>query len=131
VPANPNRGTEIRKPILKPGWLKSLGHRGGQKEVASTFFLDGSMIPRSEARSIDERNEARHPSLSSTAVLEFRGRKHVVRLVNVSPSGAMVIFPHVPNIGERLLLQLLDRGSVWAQVRWVRDGRIGVSFAAS
>jgi PilZ domain len=98
--------------------------------VASSYFLDGSMIPRSEARSIDERTEVRHPSLSSTAVLDFRGRKHVVRLVNVSPSGAMVIFPHAPNIGERLLLQLLDRGGIWAQVRWVRDGRIGVSFAA-
>ena len=42
------------------------------------------------------------PRVSSTAVLEFRGRKHVVRLINVSPSGAMVIFPHTPNIGERL-----------------------------
>ena len=86
------------------------------------------MIPRSEARCIDERTEARHPSASSTAVLEFRGRKHVVRLINVSPSGAMVIFPHMPNIGERLLVQLLDRGTVWAQVRWVKDGRLGVSF---
>jgi PilZ domain len=99
------------------------------KRVASSYFLDGSMIPRAESRSIDERTEVRYPSLSSTGVLEFRGRKHVVRLVNVSTSGAMVIFPHVPNIGERLLLQVLDRGPVWAQVRWVRDGRIGVSFA--
>ena len=88
------------------------------------------MIPRSGARSIDERAEARCASASSTAVLEFRGRKHVVRLVNVSPSGAMVIFPHMPNIGERLPLQILDRGVVSAQVRWVRDGRIGLSFAA-
>jgi len=96
--------------------------------VASSYFLDGSMIPRTERRSIDERTEVRHPSLSNTAVLEFRGRKHVIRLLNVSPSGAMVVFPHTPNIGERLLIQLLDRGAVWAQVRWVRDGRIGVSF---
>ena len=98
--------------------------------MASGYFLDGSMIPRAEHRSIDERIEVRHPSLSNTAVLEFRGRKHVVRLVNVSTSGAMVIFPHTPNIGERLLLQVLDRGPVWSQVRWVRDGRIGLSFAA-
>jgi hypothetical protein len=42
----------------------------------------------------------------------------------------MVIFPHVPNIGERLPLQILDHGVVTAQVRWVRDGRIGLSFAA-
>jgi hypothetical protein len=98
--------------------------------VASNFFLDGAMIPRAEKRAIDERDEARYPSSSSTAVLEFRGRKHVVRLVNVSPSGAMVVFPYVPNIGERLPLQILDRGLVRAQVRWVRDGRIGLSFAA-
>ena len=98
--------------------------------MASSYFLDGSMIPRSGARSIDERAEARCASASSTAVLEFRGRKHVVRLVNVSSSGAMVIFPHMPNIGERLPLQILDRGVVSAQVRWVRDGRIGLSFAA-
>lgn len=98
--------------------------------MASSYFLDGSMIPRTETRSIDERAELRHPSVSNTAVLEFRGRKHVIRLLNVSPSGAMVVFPHTPNIGERLLIQLLDRGAVWAQVRWVKDGRVGLSFAA-
>jgi PilZ domain len=97
--------------------------------VASGYFLDGSMIPRSETRMIDERSELRHPDESGTAVLEFRGRKHVVRLVNVSNSGAMVTFPHIPNIGERLTLQLLDRGVVSSQVRWVKDGRIGLSFA--
>jgi hypothetical protein len=88
------------------------------------------MISRAEKRSVDERVESRYPSMSSTGVLEFRGRKHVVRLVNVSSSGAMVIFSHVPNIGERLPLQILDHGVVTAQVRWVRDGRIGLSFAA-
>jgi hypothetical protein len=89
------------------------------------------MIPRAEKRTIDERSEPRYPSASNTAVLEFRGRKHVVRLVNVSASGAMVIFPYLPNIGERLPLQILDRGVVSAQVRWVRDGRIGLSFAVA
>jgi hypothetical protein len=87
------------------------------------------MIPRSETRQIDERGELRLPAVSGTAVIEFRGRKHVVRLVNVSPTGAMVIFPHIPNIGERLPLQLLDRGLVSSQVRWVKDGRIGLSFS--
>ena len=98
--------------------------------MASGYFLDGGMIPRSEKRSIDERSEVRRASVSSTGVLEFRGRKHVVRLVNVSSSGAMVIFPHTPNIGEKLPLQLLDQGLVTAQVRWVKDGRVGLSFAA-
>ena len=97
--------------------------------MASSFNLDGSMIPRSEQRVIDERSELRLPATSGTAMLEFRGRKHVVRLVNVSKSGAMVTFPHTPNIGEELPLHLLDRGRVSAQVIWVKDGRIGVSFA--
>lgn len=96
--------------------------------MASGFFLEGGMVARSSRRTIDERDEARHASASSTAALEFRGRRHVVRLVNVSKSGAMVIFPHQPNIGERLTMQLLDRGIVPAQVRWVKDGRVGLSF---
>lgn len=98
--------------------------------MASGFTLEGGMIPRSAQRVIDERGETRHSSLSSTAVLEWRGRKHVIRLVNISPSGAMVIFPHVPHIGETLTLQLLDRGLISAKVMWVKDGRIGLSFAA-
>jgi hypothetical protein len=36
----------------------------------------------------------------------------------------------MPNIGERLILHLLDQGLVTAQVRWVKDGRIGLSFIA-
>jgi hypothetical protein len=87
------------------------------------------MIPRNEKRSVNERGEPRAPAASSTAVLDFRGRNHVVRLVNVSRSGAMVIFPYVPNIGEKLRLQLLERGQVSAQVMWVKDGRVGLSFA--
>jgi PilZ domain-containing protein len=98
--------------------------------VASGFFLDGGMIPRTASRTIDERIELRHAAVSGTAVLDFRGRKHVIRLVNISESGAMVIFPHIPNIGERLTVQLLDRGLVSAQVRWVKGGRIGLSFTA-
>jgi hypothetical protein len=40
----------------------------------------------------------------------------------------MVIFPLVPHIGEQVSLQLLGKGQVSATVRWVRDGRIGISF---
>lgn len=96
--------------------------------MASSFYLEGGMIPRSERRRIDERDEPRRAAVSGTAALEFRGRRHVVRLINVSNSGAMVVFPHQPNIGERLALHLLDQGSIPAQVRWVKDGRVGLSF---
>ena len=94
-------------------------------------MLHGSMIPRSVKRMFDERAEAREPAESQTAVLEIRGRKHMVRLANLSPSGAMVTFSLMPNIGEEVVLHLLGRGRVPGQVCWVRDGRIGVNFAAA
>ena len=98
--------------------------------MASGFFLVGGMIPRAHRRTVDERAEERLPADSCTAVMDFRGRNHVIRLINLSDSGAMVIFPYVPHIGERLALQLLDRGRLTAQVMWVTDGRIGLSFTA-
>ena len=33
--------------------------------------------------------------------------------------------------GDLVSLQLLDQGAVPAQVRWVRGGRVGVSFGES
>jgi hypothetical protein len=96
--------------------------------VPAKLSLDGGMIPRSVKRMLDERTEERVPAASETAVMDFRGRKHVVRLINTSPSGAMVIFSLVPHIGEQVSLQLLDQGQVSARVRWVRDGRVGISF---
>ena len=96
--------------------------------MGGKFSLNGGMIPRTVKRMLDERSEERTDPATETAAMVFRGRKHVVRLSNVSPSGAMVIFSQVPHIGEQVSLQLLDRGQVNAQVRWVRDGRIGISF---
>ena len=93
-------------------------------------MLHGSMIPRSVKRMFDQRCEPREPADSSTAVLELRGRKHVVRLGNTSPSGAMVIFNLMPHIGEEATLHLLGRGPVAGHVKWVRDGRVGINFAA-
>jgi hypothetical protein len=98
--------------------------------VGAKFSLDGGMIPRTVKRMFDERLEERLAADSDTAVLDHRGRKHVVRLVNISPHGAMVIFPLMPHIGESVALQLLGRPPIAGQVMWVRDGRIGVNFAA-
>lgn len=92
--------------------------------------LQGGIIPRAVKRMFDERIEERFDAESKTAVLGFRGDAHVVRLLNLSDSGAMVIFAETPHIGETVTLQLLDRGEVSAVVRWVRDGRIGINFAA-
>ena len=94
-------------------------------------MLNGSMIPRTVRRIFDERLELREEIASQTAVLELRGRKHVVRLINLSPSGAMVIFQSMPHIGEHVALHLSDRGRVQGKICWVRDGRVGVNFAVA
>ena len=93
-------------------------------------MLNGSMIPRSVRRMFDARSEPREEN-SSSAELELRGRRHKVALGNLSPSGAMVIFPFMPHIGEEVVLHLAGRGPLPGQVCWVRDGRIGVTFAAT
>ena len=92
------------------------------------FGLDGGMIPRSVKRMFDERGEPRFEGEVQTAALVYRGRSHVVRVGNISASGAMVVFADVPAIGEAVTLQLLDHGAVGGQVRWVRDGHVGINF---
>ena len=99
--------------------------------MSGKFGLDGGMIPRSVRRVFDERGEPREPTASQTAVLAHRGRNHVVKIVNLSNSGAMVIFRILPHIGEAVTLQLLDWGQVQGNVRWVRDGKVGINFAAT
>lgn len=96
------------------------------------FGLDGGMIPRSVRRMFDERDEPRFDVEGDlqTAVLTHRGNNHVVRVGNISSSGAMVVYADVPHIGEAVTLQLLDHGAVAGHVRWVRDGRVGINFAA-
>lgn len=97
--------------------------------MSEKSLLDANLIPRTVKRVFDQRHEERHDLESQTAVMTIRGRPHVVRLANISKSGAMVIFKGVPHIGEQVTLQLLDHGEKAAYVRWVRDGRIGINFA--
>jgi len=40
----------------------------------------------------------------------------------------MIVFAGDLAEGDEVALQLLDHGAVTGQVRWVRDGRVGVSF---
>ena len=77
----------------------------------------------------DERGEPREAAAAS-ALIEWRGASLAVGLANISPSGAMVVCSEIPHIGEAIALQMPDRAPVPGVVRWVRDGRIGIHFAA-
>ena len=94
------------------------------------FTLTGGMIPRTVKRMFDQRSEPRADAARQSSMLMLRGRPHIVELVNVSPSGAMVIFPQIPHIGEAVTLQLRDSAPVEGHVRWVRDGCIGINFVS-
>ncbi|QIK78875.1 PilZ domain-containing protein [Sphingomonas piscis] len=96
--------------------------------MASNFILDGSIIPRRVKRMFDQRSEPRIDCPADKAILSFRGQDHVVQLVNQSASGAMIRFERTPNIGETLRFRSQERASERAQVRWVRDGKIGLTF---
>jgi hypothetical protein len=91
-------------------------------------YLHGSMVPRAVTRQVDHRAEPRI-DVEQTAVIWHRGRKHVVPLANLSASGAMLMFRLIPHIGETIRLRLGGHGDVSARVCWVKDGRIGVTFA--
>ena len=93
-------------------------------------YLDGAMVPRSVTRCWDQRSEPRSEAGQETAILELRGRSHTVAVANISDSGAMVIFSLIPHIGETISIRLAGRGDVAGNVCWVRDGKIGISFAA-
>ena len=97
--------------------------------MSSRFHLHGGMIPRTVKRMFDERSEDRIEAESQTAVLTIRGRNHIVTVLNLSRSGVMLRYSGAAHIGESVSLQLLDRGTINAQVRWLRDGRMGVYFA--
>ncbi|MEO7814417.1 MAG: PilZ domain-containing protein [Sphingomicrobium sp.] len=79
-------------------------------------------------RLLDERGEPRASTGSKTATLDHHGRRHLVRLVNVSPSGAMISFQGSLADGDEVTLHLLDHGPVTGQVQWTRDGRAGINF---
>lgn len=97
--------------------------------MSSRFQLHGDMIPRAVKRMFDQRGEERVEAESQTAVLSFRGRNHIVSVANLSRSGVMLRFAGDAHIGESVSLQLLDRGTIAGQVRWLRNGRMGVYFA--
>lgn len=79
-------------------------------------------------RLFNARSEQRTETESQTAILNHRGRRHVVRVANISASGAMIVYAGDLAAGDEVVLHLLDQGPVRAQARWVRDGRVGVSF---
>ncbi len=85
-------------------------------------------ITDSLRRLLDQRDEERSETVSHTAVLTHGGNRQVVGVVNLSASGAMIRFRGELVEGDEVQLQLLDQGAAAGQVRWIRDGCVGIVF---
>jgi hypothetical protein len=83
-------------------------------------------IPRVERRSTDQRREDRHWGVVDRAMLLFRRKKLLVRVVNVSSSGIMIEADLMPRIGEAVGIEFEGFERLQGVVRWVKQGRIGL-----
>ena len=85
-------------------------------------------IPREERRSTDQRREDRHWGIVDRAMLVFRRKKLLVRVVNVSSSGIMIEADIMPRIGEKVAVEFEGFDRLEGVVRWIRGGRIGLDL---
>ena len=85
-------------------------------------------IPREERRSTDQRREDRHWGIVDRAMLVFRRKKLLVRVVNVSSSGIMIETDVMPRIGEKVAVDFEGFDRLEGIVRWIRGGRIGLDL---
>ena len=90
--------------------------------------LCGEMIERAEKRTVDQRSEARHENLVDCSTLFFRGGVHLVPVVNISTRGAMIVCDLEPRIGESVIIRFEGCSPIYAAVKWVRGGRVGLGF---
>jgi hypothetical protein len=88
--------------------------------------LTGLRIAREERRATNQRREDRHFGVIDRALIVFRRKKLLVRVVNVSSSGLMIEGEIAPWIGEQVGVEIEASGRLSGTVRWVKHGRIGI-----
>ena len=90
--------------------------------------LTGLRIPREERRVTDQRREDRHWGVVDRALMLFRRKKMLVRVVNISSSGMMIEADIMPRIGEAVSVEFEGFDRLQGVVRWVRQGRVGLDL---
>lgn len=86
------------------------------------------LIDAIRGRVIDGRGQPRRRALGEPAVLAIGTSEEPVRLLDWSPSGAMIALGTGLASGTYVTLRMLDRPAVRGQVRWSQNGRAGLSF---
>ncbi|MDP8994123.1 MAG: PilZ domain-containing protein [Pseudomonadota bacterium] len=120
---------EMRNILTSGGRATLLAKRAPREKKGAGASLSGVAIPRSEARSWNQRREERHLNVAERAEVLFRRRKYEVAVVNVSKHGAMIECALEPRIGERMQISFEGCNRTECTVRWLRDTRIGLEFS--
>ena len=77
---------------------------------------------------VEQRSEPRYENVVESAVLSFRGSEHIVPVTNISSRGTMIECKLMPRLGESVTIRFDGCSPLYAFVRWIRDGRIGLNF---
>ena len=96
-----------------------------RRKSAEATLVDVA-IPREQRRVTNQRQENRFDGVVKRAIVIFRRRTSIVRVVNVSGGGVMIESRIMPRIGEAVWLKFEGFDKVEAIVRWVKKGRIGL-----
>lgn len=83
-------------------------------------------IARQERRTTNQRSGDRHRDVVERTTIVFRGKKSLVRVVNISEGGLMIETNIVPRIGEAIRVHFEGFERIEGVVRWVKQGRIGL-----
>ena len=90
--------------------------------------LDGAVDADSLARAAEVALAELEPAADIHATRAYR--EQLVRVINLSREGAMVTPALRLRIGEPVSLRLAGDVRVDGAIRWIRDGRMGLNFAA-
>ena len=122
------RPNGFRASVLRGEMPPLLVSKKDPKQEGSADLI-GSVVPRSEVRRGDHRDDDRHRLIDQLAMLTFEGVKHTVEVVNLSAGGAMVRCSLEPRLWDMVELELGEGYALESAVRWLRDGCIGLEFA--
>lgn len=91
--------------------------------------LDSVIVPRSESRRSNHRDQDRHRLDGETATVRHGGTSHRADIVNISGGGAMIRADFAPMLWDMVELELAEGHAIECAVRWRRGDDIGLEFA--
>jgi len=99
------------------------------RDDAAAEGLGSVSVPRSEARTSNQRGDDRHRLPAEKATVRHKEKLHTIELINLSGGGAMISGKLKPHLWDRVDLVLGEFGEIESAVRWIRGDRIGLEFA--